>query len=579
MSSPTTQTPPTGRAEDVETGGGTQDPAARAGGLSVLERYAPERIATFREHGWWGDDHILDAFDRQVAATPDKLLISDTVLDLTYAEVRDRAHRLARALRERGVGFGDRVVVQLPNWSEFAVAYLGVSRIGAVVVPTMPIYRQNEISYIVGVADAVAAVTAGTFRNFDYAAMYRAVAAENPGLRTVLIARGEPGEGQESFESLTASGAVPADDELGPAPGPDNGHLLIFTSGTESKPKGCFHTWNTIGFSAKGLARDVFEATPDDVVFMPSPLGHATGLLVGLMLPIVAGCGTHVQDVWEPNDAMARIGRYGATLSATATPFVRMALDAYDPATHDMSTMRFWLCAGAPIPSTLVEEARQKWPNCYINPLYGCSEILAGTSCRMSDPPEAVTTSDGREALDGVEIRIADVDRGAGETDAEGEGELLYRGPGALLGYWKDPERTAETLDADGWYHSSDLARRTDLGYVRITGRIKDLIIRGGTNISALEVEDYILGHGAVAQVACVGYPDERLGERMCAFVVAAAKGPEPTLEDLVDYLKNTRGIAPYKLPERLEIVDELPTTATGKVQKFDLRARLTQDT
>ena len=159
---------------------------------------------------------------------------------------------------------------------------------------------------------------------------------------------------------------------------------------------------------------------------------------------------------------------------------------------------------------------------------------------------------------------------------SEGEGELLYRGPGALLGYWKDPVRTAEALDTDGWYHSSDLAKRTDLGYVRITGRIKDLIIRGGTNISALEVEDYILGHDSVAQVACVGFPDERLGEKMAAFVVAA-KDHSPTLEDVVAYLKG-RGIAPYKLPERLELVDELPATATGKVQKFELRQRLLQD-
>lgn len=573
MSSPTTPTS-TLRAEDAPA---DFDAAATAGGLSVLERYTPARIATFRENGWWTDDHLYTLFERQVEATPDKPFVSDTVLDLTFAEVRDRALRLAGALRERGVDFGDRVVVQLPNWTEFAIAYLGITRIGAVIVPTMPIYRHNEISYIVGISEAVVAITAGTFRNFDYAGMYGGVAGENPSLRTTLVARGEPGGGQESFESLTADGAVPDAASLGEIPSADHGHLLVFTSGTESKPKGCFHTWNTFGFSARGLARDVFQATPDDVVFMPSPLGHATGLIIGVALPVVVGCGTHVQDVWEPNDAMDRIARYGATMSATATPFVRMAMDAYDASKHDVSSMRFWLCAGAPIPSTLVEQAREKWPNCSIIPLFGCSEILAGTSCRLSDPPEAVTTSDGREALDGVEIRIADAERRAGPTDAEGEGELLYRGPGALLGYWKDPERTGEALDDEGWYHSSDLAKRTDRGYVRITGRIKDLIIRGGTNISALEVEDHILSHESVAQVACVGFPDERLGEKMCAFVVAA-KDHSPTLEDLVSYLEDDRGIAPYKLPERLELVDELPATATGKVQKFALRQRLLQE-
>lgn len=396
MSSPTHTSPL--RAEDAPA---DFDAAATAGGLSVLARYTPERIATFRENGWWTDDHLWTLFSRQADATPEKAFITDTVLDLSYAEVRDRALRLAGALQSRGVEFGDRVVVQLPNWSEFAVAYLAITRIGGVIVPTMPIYRQNEISYIVGVTDAVAAITAGTFRGFDYAAMFRAVADENPTLKTVLIARGDPGQGQERFEDAAGpdAGAVPDEASLGPVPSPDNGHLTVFTSGTESKPKGCFHTWNTFGFSALGLARDVFQATPDDVVFMPSPLGHATGLIIGVALPVVAGCSSHVQDVWEPNDAMERIGRYGCTMSATATPFVRMAMDAYDPAKHDMSSMRFWLCAGAPIPSTLVEEARAKWINCYIIPLYGCSEILAGTSCRLSDPPEAVTKKNQKKTM------------------------------------------------------------------------------------------------------------------------------------------------------------------------------------
>jgi cyclohexanecarboxylate-CoA ligase/acyl-CoA synthetase len=554
------------------------DPAAAAGGLSVTERYSLDRIALFREKGWWTDEHLCDHLDRHVAAAPDRSFISDTVLDLTLREFRDRAYRLAGALRTAGVQAGDRVVVQLPNWSEFGIAYLAIARIGAVIVPTMPIYRQAEISYIVGISEAVAAVTTGSFRNFDYATMYEAVAAENPSLATIVIARAEPRAGQLAFDALSGpeAGPVPSADELGPTPSPDAGHLLVFTSGTESKPKGCFHTWNTLGFSALGLGRDVFEITDDDVVFMPSPLGHATGLLVGMCIPVVMGCATHLLDVWEANSAMERIATYRCSVTASATPFVRMTLDAYDPERHDMASMRFWLCAGAPIPSSLADEAARKWPTCHIIPLYGCSEVLAATSCRLSDPVEAVTTSDGREALDGVEIRLADPTDGA-TVDETGEGELLYRGPGALLGYWKDPERTATTLDVDGWYHSSDLARRTDLGYVRITGRIKDLIIRGGTNISALEVEDYILGHPGVSNVACVGFPDERLGERMCAFVVAA-DGAAPTLEDLVAYLREERHVAPYKLPERLVVVDELPTTASGKVQKFELRKQLLPD-
>jgi cyclohexanecarboxylate-CoA ligase/acyl-CoA synthetase len=246
-----------------------------------------------------------------------------------------------------------------------------------------------------------------------------------------------------------------------------------------------------------------------------------------------------------------------------------MALDAFDPAQDDVSSMRAWVCAGAPIPASLAEEVTTVFRGCRLLPLYGASEIFATTACWLSDPPEMAVISDGRPALDGVEVRVVNE---AGQPVAAGEeGEVCYRGPGAMLGYWRDPERTAIAIDPDGWYHTGDRGAFNAEGLLRLKGRIKDVIIRGGTNISATEVEEHLLTHPKVKAVAVVAMPDRLMGEKACAFVVP--DGAEaPTLDELADYLKNNRRIAVHKLPERLEIVKELPMTPTGKIQKFALR-------
>ena len=278
-------------------------------------------------------------------------------------------------------------------------------------------------------------------------------------------------------------------------------------------------------------------------------------------------------DVWQPKEGLARIREHHCTHAATATPFVRMALDAFDPAQDDVSSMRAWVCAGAPIPASLADEVATVFRGCRLLPLYGASEIFATTVCWASDPPEMAVISDGRPALDGVEVRI--VNEIGEESPAGEEGEVWYRGPGAMVGYWRDPERTATAI-TDGWYHTGDLGQFNAEGLLRLKGRIKDVIIRGGTNISAGEVEGHLLTHPKVKSVAVVAMPDPRLGEKACAFVVPT--GPEsPTLVELADYLKNVRRIAVHKLPERLEIVEELPVTPTGKVQKFALRERAHQ--
>jgi cyclohexanecarboxylate-CoA ligase/acyl-CoA synthetase len=280
----------------------------------------------------------------------------------------------------------------------------------------------------------------------------------------------------------------------------------------------------------------------------------------------------HLMDVWDAEAALDRIAGYQCTMSMTATPFVQMTLDRVfaDPASADrLVSMRRWICAGAPIPEVMLRGWSQRVPKCALLPVYGRSEGLLVTACSVDDSPGAVLSSDGRP-FPGVVLEIRD---GLGRPVPSGtEGEICHGGPGLMLGYWRDAERTAESVDARGVSRSGDIGRIDAAGYLRVTGRIKDMIIRGGTNISAAEVENHLLAHPSVAAVAVVAAPDARLGEKACAFVVA--RGEPPTLAELTDFLRRERRIAPQKLPEMLQVVESLPTTTTGKVQKFLLRDR-----
>ncbi|MCE0761971.1 AMP-binding protein [Pseudonocardia kujensis] len=534
--------------------------------LTVHDRYDEESVRLFRDRGWWRGGSPVELLDRWAAETPGRRFVSDGTVEWDYTTVRDRVDGLATALVGAGVERGDRVVMQLPNWAEFVVGYLAIARIGAVLVPIMAVYRRTEVEHVLRNSGAVAAICPGEFRGFDHAGMFRALRTEIPELGTLIVARGTVEEDELGFEEACATEADPA--MFGPPADPDLPHLIVYTSGTESTAKGCVHTWNTAFYSARGLAHDVFQTRREDVVFMPSPVAHATGLVVGVLVPLAVGAETHLLDVWEPQEGLRRIERYRCTATATATPFVRMALDAQRTAQRDLSSMRFWLCAGAPIPAALADEFHEAFAGGVLMPLYGATEILAGTCCHPGDSLERRAGSDGSAALDGIEITLLGPDGEAVPTGEEGE--ICYAGPGAILGYWRDPQRTAATIDRQGRHHTGDLGRLDEQGYLRVTGRLKDIIIRGGTNISAAEVEGYILDHPAVAQVAVVAYPDERLGEKVCAVVVPTA-GEQPTLPEVTDFLRG-RGISTQKLPEKLLLVDELPMTATGKVQKFVLR-------
>ena len=531
----------------------------------------PATAAHYYEQGWWDDSTLTSHLDHWADTQPDHPYVSDGNAAYTYGEFRDASRALSAALVGLGARPGDRIAVQLANWTEFFLIYAANARAGIVTIPVVPVYREKEVRHIVADSGAVGLVTAGVFRGFDHAAMAASIAASVPGLQFRIVVRGagdmstgDPTDGAVAFEDLLAApGDLPA------APGADDRHVILYSSGTEADAKGCLHTWNSASFLPK-QAVAALGMTTEDVMFMPSPVTHALGLTLGLMAPTVAGAAVHLLDVFDPAVALQRIDEYGCTGTASPAPFIRMMLDAFDPAQHDVSRLRFWLSAGAAIPGSLVTEAADRFSGCRVVSAYGSSEVMMATICRPEDSVERVASSDGAP-VPGVEIRIVGVEEDEAPTGESGE--IRYRGPGRLVEYWNNPELTAAATDAQGWWRTGDLGKLDDEGYLRVTGRLKDIIIRGGFNISAREVEEALLTHPAVLDVAVVGLPDPTLGERACA-VVRLRPGATIDLADLKEFLSGQHNLAVWKVPERIEVVDEFPTTATGKIKKFALRNR-----
>lgn len=537
----------------------------------VNDRYSPNEVEGYYRDGCWSTETFPELLRRQAAAHGAKVFATDGTQSLTYGELRRRSVRVADGLRGRGVGAGDRVVVQLPNWVEFVVVAAAVARLGAVMVPVMPIYRRDEVGHVLDDAQVSAVVTPSVFRGFDYLGMYRELTASRPSVHTVVVVRGD---GVATDPVVTTLDTVTSDVDpdateagLGAPVTADDPYAIVYTSGTTARPKGCVHTFNTYAAGARALAAP-FGFTGDDVGFAPSPVTHTTGLVTGILMPLMAGAATHLMAEWEPERGLAEIARFRCSATVTATTFIQMLLDTYDPARHDASSLRVWVSAGAPIPRAVVERARRLLPDTTILSLYGRSENLATTTCSVDDPPEKSLTSDGK-ALPFSAVAVVD-DSGA-EVPAGTEGDIAYRGPSHMLGYLGRPEETAELYTPGGFSRSGDLGVADADGFVRVTGRTKDIVIRGGMNISVREIEDLLAGHPSIRSAAVVAMPDERLGERVCCYIVPADPSDPPALADLTRYLTE-RGVAIQKSPEHLEVIAEMPTTATGKIQKHLLR-------
>jgi cyclohexanecarboxylate-CoA ligase len=466
------------------------------------------------------------------------------------------------------VGKNDVVAMQLPNWWQFTLTTLACARIGAVINPLMHIFRERELAFMLAHSAAKVVIVPKLFRGFDHEQMLAGLKPGLPDLQQVVVVGGS---GDNSFDALLAG---PAWEQQADArqvltahrPGPDDVAQLIYTSGTTGEPKGVMHTANTLMANIVPYAERL-RLGSDDVVLMASPMAHQTGFMYGLMMPIMLRSGVVLQDVWDARKAVELIRGEGVSFTMASTPFLSDLTKTVQDSGLAVPTLKTFLCAGAPIPGPLVEQARKVLGSKIVS-AWGMTENGAVTLIRLDDDDERAFATDGCP-LPGVQVKIADHDDSPLPT---GEiGRLLVRSCSNFGGYLKRPQ--LNNTDADGWFDTGDLARVDALGYIRISGRSKDVIIRGGENIPVFEVEALLYRHPAVAQVAIVAYPDERLGERACAIVVPKA-GQTLDFASMVEFLKAQKLALQY-VPERLIVRDAMPATPSGKIQKFKLREML----
>jgi len=519
----------------------------------------------------WHERTINDALDACLARCPDKTALTavrveeGTSTAFSYRELARMADRVALGLARLGVGRDDVVACQLPNWWQFTVTYLACSRLGAVMNPLMHIFRERELSFMLKHGRAKVFIAPRSFRGFDFEAMATGLQASLPELKQVVIV---DGAGANGFEALLSGPAWERQPEAIETlaswrPKPDDITQLIYTSGTTGEPKGVMHSANTLMANILPYAERLGLGA-DDVILMASPMAHQTGFMYGLMMPILLGASVVLQDIWEPARAAGLIRSHEVTFTMASTPFLSDLARSVAESGQGVPSLRAFLCAGAPIPGPLVEQARQAL-GAKIVSAWGMTENGAVTLTRLEDDDERSIHTDGCP-LPGVELKVVDAD---GEALPVGEtGRLLLRSCSNFGGYLQRPSLNA--TDAEDWFDTGDLARLDAQGYVRITGRSKDVIIRGGENIPVVEIEALLYRHPGIAMAAIVGYPDERLGERACA-VVVPKPGHALDLQAIVDFLKAQKMAAQY-MPERLMLRDALPATPSGKIQKFKLR-------
>ena len=534
----------------------------------------PPRRAASIAQGLWHDRTINDYLDACVQSVPDKVALTAVQVDggaitsFTYRELATMADRIAIGLSRLGVSRNDVVSCQLPNWWQFTLTYLACSRIGAVMNPLMHIFREHELSFMLKHGAAKVMIAPKVFRGFDYEQMVTALQPTLPDLQHVVIVGGS---GANSFEALLSGPQWEQEPDARDIlsrhrPVPDDITQLMYTSGTTGEPKGVMHTANTtianiIPYAAR------LQLGSDDVVLMASPMSHQTGFMYGLMMPIMLKASAVLQDIWEPREAVQLIREHGVTFTMASTPFLTDLARTVTESGSAVPTLRTFLCAGAPIPGPLVEQARQAMGTKIVS-AWGMTENGAVTLTKLDDADERSVNSDGCP-LPGVELKVVDFDGTALPSGVPGK--LLLRSCSNFGGYLHRPQFNA--TDAEGWFDTGDLASIDAQGYIRITGRSKDVIIRGGENIPVIEIETMLYRHPAIEMVAIVAYPDERLGERACAIVVPK-QGQRVDLPSIVDFLKSQK-IAIQYIPERLIVRDAMPATPTGKIQKFKLRQML----
>ena len=542
--------------------------------MKVTLTFNEQRRAAYRQQGLWGDASLADYWQQTARAMPDKIAVVDNHgATYTYSALDHAASCLANWMLAKGIESGDRIAFQLPGWCEFTVIYLACLKIGAVSVPLLPSWREAELVWVLNKCQAKMFFAPTLFKQTRPVDLILPLQNQLPQLQQIVgVDKLAPATSSLSLSQILADNTplttaiTVHGDELA---------AVLFTSGTEGLPKGVMLTHNNILASERAYCARL-NLTWQDVFMMPAPLGHATGFLHGVTAPFLIGARSVLLDIFTPAACLALLEQQRCTCMLGATPFVYDLLNVLEKQPADLSALRFFLCGGTTIPKKVARECQQR--GIKLLSVYGSTESSPHAVVNLDDPLSRFMHTDGYAAA-GVEIKVVD---NARKTLPPGcEGEEASRGPNVFMGYFDEPELTARALDEEGWYYSGDLCRMDEAGYIKITGRKKDIIVRGGENISSREVEDILLQHPKIHDACVVAMPDERLGERSCAYVVLKAPHHSLSLEDVVAFFSRKR-VAKYKYPEHIVVIEKLPRTASGKIQKFllrkDIMRRLTQD-
>lgn len=542
--------------------------------MKVTLTFNEQRRAAYRQQGLWGDASLADYWQQTARAMPDKIAVVDNHgASYTYSALDHAASCLANWMLAKGIESGDRIAFQLPGWCEFTVIYLACLKIGAVSVPLLPSWREAELVWVLNKCQAKMFFAPTLFKQTRPVDLILPLQNQLPQLQQIVgVDKLAPATSSLSLSQIIADNTslttaiTTHGDELA---------AVLFTSGTEGLPKGVMLTHNNILASERAYCARLNLAW-QDVFMMPAPLGHATGFLHGVTAPFLIGARSVLLDIFTPDACLALLEQQRCTCMLGATPFVYDLLNVLEKQPADLSALRFFLCGGTTIPKKVARECQQR--GIKLLSVYGSTESSPHAVVNLDDPLSRFMHTDGYAAA-GVEIKVVDDAR---KTLPPGcEGEEASRGPNVFMGYFDEPELTARALDEEGWYYSGDLCRMDEAGYIKITGRKKDIIVRGGENISSREVEDILLQHPKIHDACVVAMPDERLGERSCAYVVLKAPHHSLSLEEVVAFFSRKR-VAKYKYPEHIVVIEKLPRTASGKIQKFllrkDIMRRLTQD-
>ena len=542
--------------------------------MKVTLTFNEQRRAAYRQQGLWGDASLADYWQQTARAMPDKIAVVDNHgATYTYSALDHAASCLANWMLAKGIESGDRIAFQLPGWCEFTVIYLACLKIGAVSVPLLPSWREAELVWVLNKCQAKMFFAPTLFKQTRPVDLILPLQNQLPQLQQIVgVDKLAPATSSLSLSQIIADNTplttaiTVHGDELA---------AVLFTSGTEGLPKGVMLTHNNILASERAYCARL-NLTWQDVFMMPAPLGHATGFLHGVTAPFLIGARSVLLDIFTPDACLALLEQQRCTCMLGATPFVYDLLNLLEKQPADLSALRFFLCGGTTIPKKVARECQQR--GIKLLSVYGSTESSPHAVVNLDDPLPRFMHTDGYAAA-GVEIKVVDDAR---KTLPPGcEGEEASRGPNVFMGYFDEPELTARALDEEGWYYSGDLCRMDEAGYIKITGRKKDIIVRGGENISSREVEDILLQHPKIHDACVVAMSDERLGERSCAYVVLKAPHHSLSLEEVVAFFSRKR-VAKYKYPEHIVVIEKLPRTASGKIQKFllrkDIMRRLTQD-